>query len=83
MIAEIKQVIENSLKGAVAHVSDPNQDGRHLEAVVIFEGFESMSLVKQHQLVMNSLKKHFATTLHALKLKTLTPEQYATYKEKV
>jgi acid stress-induced BolA-like protein IbaG/YrbA len=83
MIEEIKETIEKNLKGAQAFVSDPFNDGRHFEAIVVFKEFENLTLVKQHQIVMNCLKNHFETSLHALKLKTFTPKQYAAYQQEV
>ncbi len=39
-----------------------------------------MPLVRQHQRVLNALKDAFATQVHAVQLKTLTPTQWATEK---
>ncbi len=76
MKEEIERVIKSELPDATVIVTDPNNDGRHLEAVVVSKTFVSMPLLSQHKTVMSSLSEHFETSLHALKLKTLTPEQF-------
>ncbi len=78
---EIKQAIELALPDAEVHVLDPMNDNTHLEAVVIDPQFEGMSLVKQHQAVMKPLKGHFASVLHALKLKTFSPSEWLIEKD--
>lgn len=75
-LAEIKKTIEGAIPHSTAHVFDPNNDGQHLEAIVISPIFENLLLVKQHQMVMKPLKAAFAESLHALKLKTFTPAQW-------
>ena len=73
---EIKRKIESSVPNATAYVLDPNNDGEHLQAIVISPTFEGMMLVKQHQMVMQPLKEAFATSVHALGLKTFTPKKW-------
>ena len=75
---KIKQTVETAVDGATAYVIDP--DGQHLQALVISPSFEGVSLVKQHKMVMNALKEAFDTHLHALQLKTFTPEKWETQK---
>ena len=70
---QIKQIILSALPDATVEVSDPMNDGAHLEATVISQSFEGLSLVDQHRQVMQPLKAAFAGDLHALKLKTSTP----------
>lgn len=73
---EIKEVIQNTLPDAVVYVVDPHNDNTHLEAWVISDAFKELSRIKQHQLVMLPLKDTFATSLHALALKTFTHQQW-------
>ena len=77
---QIKSIIQDNLPDAEVIVHDP--DGEHVEAIVVSASFEGMSLVKQHQAVMKPLKEAFATNLHALALKTLTPEKWAEFQQK-
>jgi acid stress-induced BolA-like protein IbaG/YrbA len=78
---EIRHTIQDALPNAEIHVLDPMQDNTHLEAIVISREFEQLSLVKQHQKVMLALKGHFDGVLHALKLKTYTPADWALEKK--
>ena len=71
---QIEQIILAALPDASVTVTDPMNDGAHLEATVVSASFIGMSLVDQHRKVMQSLKAEFAGDLHALKLKTKTPD---------
>ncbi len=82
MLHDIKTAIEKVLPEATVYVADPNNDGEHFEAIVISPTFEGQMLVRQHQVVMNALKEKFATTVHALALKTFTPEKWDLEKDK-
>ena len=73
---EIKSMIETMIPNATAHVLDPMNDGQHLQAIVISPVFEGMLLIKQHQMVMEPLKKAFESSVHALGLKTFTPAKW-------
>ena len=81
-IDQIKQTIERNIPNATAYVLDPMNDGQHLQAFVISPVFEGMMLIKQHQMVMGPLTKAFATSVHALALKTFTPEKWEMEKTK-
>lgn len=73
---EIKKVIEEAVPQSTAHVLDPNNDGQHFQAIVVSPTFEGMMLVKQHQMVMAALKEAFVEAVHALTLKTFTPQKW-------
>jgi acid stress-induced BolA-like protein IbaG/YrbA len=74
MKEKIKSAVLKELPEAEIHVL--SDDDVHFQALVISSTFEGLSLVKQHQLVMNSLKKYFNEDLHALGLQTFTPEKW-------
>jgi acid stress-induced BolA-like protein IbaG/YrbA len=77
MIAdEIKKIIEGSVNDATVYVLDPMHDGQHLQAIVISPVFNGIPLVQQHQMVMKPLSQAFAQSVHALGLKTFTPEKW-------
>lgn len=73
---EIKKIIEGSVPNSTAHVLDPMNDGQHLQAFVISQDFENLMLIKQHQMVMKPLKQAFEQSVHALGLKTFTPQKW-------
>lgn len=75
-LEEIKQTIEKNVPNSTAYVLDPMNDGQHLKAIVISPDFERMMLIKQHQMVMTPLKEAMAQSVHALGLKTFTPQKW-------
>jgi acid stress-induced BolA-like protein IbaG/YrbA len=72
---EIKLLIERGLPGARALVY--GDDGVHFETSVISEAFAGLSMVKSHQLVYQCLGARMGAEIHALSIKTFTPEQWA------
>jgi acid stress-induced BolA-like protein IbaG/YrbA len=75
MHANIEEAIRRAIPDAEVHID--TADGTHWSAVVVSPSFAGMSLVKQHQLVMGALRAEFDTErLHALQLRTLTPERF-------
>jgi acid stress-induced BolA-like protein IbaG/YrbA len=72
---EIKQKIESAVPNSTAYVLDPMNDGQHLQAFVVSPVFEGMPTFKQQQMVMTALKDIFSI-VHALGLKTFTPEKW-------
>jgi acid stress-induced BolA-like protein IbaG/YrbA len=79
---QIKSVIESHVPEATAYILDPMNDGQHLQAIVVSPIFKDMLLIQQHKMVMQPLKEAFATSVHALGLKTFTPEKWETVKAK-
>ncbi len=73
---EIKKVIESNIPQSTADILDPMNDGQHLQAFVISPAFDGVMLVKQHQMVMQPLKQALAGAVHALGLKTFTPQKW-------
>jgi acid stress-induced BolA-like protein IbaG/YrbA len=78
-VDEMKETIRAAVPEAEVHIYDP--DGQHFQALVISPAFEKMPLVRQHQMVMKALKEAFETSVHALGLKTFTPEKWANEKQ--
>jgi len=81
ILREIKKIIEDAITDATAHVLDPMNDGQHLQAIVISPSFDGLPLIKQHQMVMKPLKDAFEESVHALGLKTFTPEKWEEVKD--
>ena len=76
---QIQQLIEQGLPGVSAIVSG---DGYHYEAVVIGNCFEGKSMVQQQKMVYSVLNEYITSgALHALSLKTYTPEQWENAKK--
>ena len=73
---DIQRLIEAGLPGAQVRVA--GDDGQHFEALIVSADFAGKSLVQQHQLVYRALGQNMRdAVIHALALRTLTPEQHA------
>lgn len=77
MIDQIEAIIRTAIPDARVRVVDPYNDGQHFEAYVVSSAFDGLPLVRQHQLVLNSLKQEFGSNaVHAVALKTFTPAKW-------
>ena len=72
----VKAYIQQGLECEHIHVDG---DGRHFEAVIVSKEFAGLGMLKQHQLVYKVLGDRMGE-IHALSMKTLTPEQWARQK---
>ncbi len=52
-------------------------DGHHFNAIIVSAEFRGKNMVQQHQLVYRALGDRMKQEIHALSMKTLTPEQWA------
>jgi acid stress-induced BolA-like protein IbaG/YrbA len=51
-------------------------DGQHFQALVVARAFEGKSRVQRHQLVYAALGERMREEIHALSMRTLTPEEW-------
>ncbi|MGC1547720.1 MAG: BolA/IbaG family iron-sulfur metabolism protein [Rhodanobacter sp.] len=73
--ASIQALIENGLPGATVQVQ--GDDGVHFEAEVVAAQFAGKLPLARHRLVYATLGDLMGGAIHALALKTLTPEEVA------
>jgi len=74
---ELKNTIEGVLPGSTVKVNDYTGTNDHYEVLVIAAQFEGKSRVEQHQLVFGSVSEKIGSNeIHALSLKTMTPEEF-------
>jgi stress-induced morphogen len=71
---ELKERIETALPGAQATVEDLTGGGDHFRAEVVSDRFAGMSRIEQHKLVYGVFGDEIGGPIHALSLKTTTPE---------
>ena len=69
----IRELIETGLPGAVARVN--GDDGVHFEATVVFDGFAGKLPIARHRMVYATLGERMGGEIHALALRTLTPDE--------
>jgi len=71
---QLEAYITQSL--ACDYIKVLGDDGTHFEAVIVSAAFTGKSMVQQHQLVYAALGDRMRAEIHALSMKTLTPEQW-------
>lgn len=72
----VRDYIQQGLECEHIHVEG---DGRHFEAVIVSKAFEGKGMLQQHRLVYQVLGDKM-DKIHALSMKTLTPEQWTNLK---
>jgi acid stress-induced BolA-like protein IbaG/YrbA len=70
---QIRQLIEAGLPGARADVL--GEDGVHFEALVVSEAFRGKLPLARHRMVYATLGERMGGEIHALALRTLTPDE--------
>ena len=74
---QVEQYIRSGLQ--CEHV-EVQGDGQHFEAVIVSPAFRGKSRVQQHQVVYAALGDRMRAEIHALSMKTFTPEDWAARK---
>jgi acid stress-induced BolA-like protein IbaG/YrbA len=76
-LLDVETMIKTELPDAIITIRDLTGGGDHLEAIVVSSKFEGKTRVKQHQLVYGALQSALASeAIHALALKTYTPQAW-------
>ena len=71
---DIKKWIEQNLAESEVEISG---DGRHFDAVIVCAGFAGKTRIQQHQMVYAALGDKMKDEIHALSMRTMTPEDWA------
>ena len=71
----IRDLIESGLPGARADVR--GDDGVHFEAIVVCAAFAGKLPLARHRMVYATLGELMGGAIHALQLKTVTPDEVA------
>lgn len=77
---ELRDYIMQGL--ACDHVQVMGDDGQHFEAVIVSPQFAGKNMVQQHQMVYQALGDRMREEIHALSMRTFTPEAWARFVEK-
>lgn len=72
----VKALIESGIPDAKVEVVDTTGTKDHFSAVVISNSFDGLNLVEQHQVVYKAVGNHMTREIHALQLKTYSPQQW-------
>ena len=73
---EIQSRIVAALPDAQVHIRDYTGGGDHYEAVVVSTAFDGKNAVARHRLVYGALQEAMVERIHALALKTMTPQEF-------
>jgi BolA family transcriptional regulator, general stress-responsive regulator len=86
-LSRIQNILKEKLQAIVVEVTDQSdrhkhhkqkpENSGHYDAVVVSDLFLGKSLMQQHRLVYEALAVEMQTTIHALSLSTMTPDQWA------
>lgn len=71
----IKQYIENSLPCELVQIE--GDDGYHFQAIIVSSEFRGKRTIQQHQLIYQALGEKMKQDIHALSMRTYTPEEWA------
>jgi len=69
---QVQSYIEKGLACREVRVAG---DGQHFEALIVSEAFRGKSRIQRHQLVYAALGERMREEIHALSMRTLTPEE--------
>lgn len=56
-------------------------DGAHFQALIVSPRFEGQRTLARHQIVYKALGDRMRAEIHALSMRTLTPDEYQSAKE--
>jgi acid stress-induced BolA-like protein IbaG/YrbA len=73
--SELQELIKAGLPGAEVIVKG---EGDHFEATVVSEQFAGLSMLEQHRFVYGTLGDRMGGEIHALALRTVTPDDWNT-----
>lgn len=63
-------------EGMSCEVVEVEGDGRHFQALIVSASFAGRNRVARHQLVYAALGERMREEIHALSMRTLTPDEY-------
>lgn len=76
MLPTPEQVRQYIMEGLDCEHVEVQGDGAHFEAVIVSPAFEGKRRIARHQQVYAALGKRMDAEIHALSMRTLTPEEY-------
>jgi acid stress-induced BolA-like protein IbaG/YrbA len=72
-----EQLREYIAMGLECEKLEVSGDGQHFEALIVSTAFGGKTRVQRHQAVYAALGDRMRAEVHALSMKTLTPEEWA------
>ena len=75
-IEQLQEMLNTAFPGDEIRLSSPMGDNNHFQLLVVSPRFDGKTMIEQHQLVYQALGDSMREAVHALSLKTYTPEQW-------
>ena len=75
-ITDVRRMLEQAFPGDQIELSSPMGDDHHFQLLIVSAQFSGKSMVEQHQMVYRALGGAMREAIHALALKTYSPEQW-------
>ncbi|MDC0127543.1 BolA/IbaG family iron-sulfur metabolism protein [Methylophilaceae bacterium] len=72
--SQIEEIIVDNLDCIFIEVK--GDDGTHFEATIVSSLFKDQSMIQQHQMVYKALGDMMKQEIHALSIKTITPDEW-------
>jgi stress-induced morphogen len=73
--------LRDALPDAEIQLKDLTGSMDHYELVLVSSGFERLNAVARHRLVYGVLADHMRGDIHALSLRTYTPDEWAQHRK--
>lgn len=71
--SELKRLIQQHIPDSEVRVTDMTGTMDHFDVDVVSPAFSGKSIMDQHKMVHAAVGEHLTTTVHALQIKTRTP----------
>lgn len=75
---KIQQTIVSALPDAQVAVDDLTGTSDHFQVTIVHQGFSGVSSIDRHRQIYDILGQDVGGAIHALSLKTYTPQQWET-----
>jgi acid stress-induced BolA-like protein IbaG/YrbA len=76
-IEQVESLLAKAFPGETVQVENPQGDGEHYQVLIVSAQFQDKSMVEQHQMVYAALGGAMRSAIHAMALRTFTPEQWS------
>jgi len=76
-----ESIQQNIARGlATTYLNVIGDDGVHFEAVIVSDAFAGKNRIQRHQMVYQTLGERMREEIHALSMKTYTPQEWQNVK---
>ena len=72
---DVQKLVESGIPGSSVEVQDLTGTSDHFAIRVVAQAFEGRSTMDRHRMVHQALGQHLTTTIHAVDIKTRTPDE--------